>query len=361
MKISLGIKIQDGPWGGGNQFGLCLSEYLIDQGNQVFFDLTEPDLDLIVLVDPRVGSQTSNYTDREIIHYLLTKNRQALVVHRINECDERKNTQGVNRMLIKANQVADHTVFISDWLNNLLVGQGLDCPSVSVIHNGADRDVFNAEGFQPWNGSGPLRIVTHHWGGHWMKGFDVYGRLDEMLTQPEWSDKIEFAYIGNLPAGFQFTNTNYIPPLSGHDLAAELKKHHLYLTASQNEPAGMHHVEGAMCGLPVLFRNSGPLPEYCTGYGLVFEPNDFESSLEKMMAEYDHWAAQMPGYANTAEKMCSEYFALFKQVVGQRNKLIRQRRLWKRPGYSAPTWFAGRVARSRQYVKDNLRLLIGGG
>ena len=37
----------------------------------------------------------------------------------------------------------------------------------------------------------------------------------------------------------------------------ELKKHDIYITASENEPSGNHHMEGALCGLPILFKDSG--------------------------------------------------------------------------------------------------------
>ena len=46
---------------------------------------------------------------------------KTVVVHRINECDERKNTDYVNKSLIKANKVADHTVFVSSWLKKFLL------------------------------------------------------------------------------------------------------------------------------------------------------------------------------------------------------------------------------------------------
>ena len=40
-------------------------------------------------------------------------------------------------------------------------------------------------------------------------------------------------------------------------LANELKKHDIYITASENEPSGNHHMEGALCGLPILYKDSG--------------------------------------------------------------------------------------------------------
>ena len=112
MKISLGMNLQRGPWGGGNQFGHSLVHYLKEKGVEICFDLEQPDLDLIVLVEPRSKLQISAYTDQEIKAYLLQKQWQTLVVHRINECDERKGTTYVNQQLIEANACADHTVFI---------------------------------------------------------------------------------------------------------------------------------------------------------------------------------------------------------------------------------------------------------
>ena len=96
-----------------------------------------------------------------------------------------------------------------------------------------------------------------------MKGFDVYKKLDELSEEVDWKGKIEFTYIGNLPKGFNFKNSRVINPLSGEKLAEQLVSHHIYITASNNEPAGMHHIEGALCGLPIIYKNSGALPEYC--------------------------------------------------------------------------------------------------
>ena len=36
----------------------------------------------------------------------------------------------------------------------------------------------------------------------------------------------------------------------------------------------MHHIEGALSGLPLIFRKSGALPEYCSDYGIEFIDDD---------------------------------------------------------------------------------------
>jgi hypothetical protein len=199
MKISLGINLQRGPWGGGNQFGRALADYLQQKGANVCFDLTIPDLDLILLTEPRSNLRSSAYTDKDVFRYLGSENRNAIVVHRVNECDERKATKNVNPVLRRANLCADYTVFVSNWLKNLHLRQGMGCKSSRVIHNGSDRSIFHSTSYRPWERKGPLRLVTHHWGANWMKGFDIYKRLDRLIATDRYRQIVAFTYIGNLP------------------------------------------------------------------------------------------------------------------------------------------------------------------
>jgi len=61
MKLSLGMKLRPGPWGGGNQFGLLLTQYLRQRGFEVSFDLKDRELDFIILCDPRIEGPTATY------------------------------------------------------------------------------------------------------------------------------------------------------------------------------------------------------------------------------------------------------------------------------------------------------------
>ena len=53
MKVALGQKIQEVPWGGGNRFAAALASALEGRGDKVVCGLDDPDIDLIVLTDPR--------------------------------------------------------------------------------------------------------------------------------------------------------------------------------------------------------------------------------------------------------------------------------------------------------------------
>lgn len=328
MKIAIGSKLISSSWGGGNQFASSLVKACREKGYFVTFDLKDRDIDIILLTDPRSYNSNVTFGSLDIIFYLLFRNNKAIVVHRINECDERKNTIHMNTFLRWANYSADFTVFIASWLKNLdLFQKGK--PS-KVILNGGDKEFFRNYS-KNWDSKSPLKIVTHHWSPNKMKGFDVYKKLDNLLSSSEWKKRIEFTYIGNLPKGFKFKNANCIKPINGTKLGKELSKHHLYISASINEPAGMHHIEGILCGLPIIYRNSGALPEYCQDYGISFQNQNFVPALSRMLKQYPIFKNNINKYPHNSEKMTSEYLNLFSKLLENRDVIIKKRSFLKSP------------------------------
>lgn len=232
----------------------------------------------------------------------------------------------MNRLLKNCNEVADYTVFVGSWLKQLDLWQGEGRMPSSVILNGSDQKTFNQNGFTPWDGKRPLRLVTHHWGGNWMKGFDVYDHIDQMLSLPEWREKIDFTYIGNTPANYQFRHAKHIKPLSGTALADALKENHAYVTGSLNEPGGNHQNEAALCGLPLLYIRSGCMPEYLEGYGLEFlNKTDFEDKLRELMENYEVWQKKIKLYPHNSYKSCQQWISLLEKLTRERDMLLRNR------------------------------------
>jgi len=342
VKVAINYEVQDGPWGGGNRFVANLIRALTARGDSVTACLDDTDIDIVLIIDPRRRNPAVTFSVGAILSYLTRRNPNAIVIHRINECDERKGTRGMNRRLKWANYVADHTVFVAAWMRrDIAVWDGKDDGNSSIILNGADPHTFHSGGHEPWSGAGKLRLVTHHWGGNWMKGFDVYQRIDAMLAEPAWRDRIDFTYIGNLPRGFKFRNAGYRKPLDGTALADALRAHHVYVTASINEPGSNHQNEGALCGLPVLYRESGALPEYCTGYGVSFVPETFEAALTKMIDKYRDYQPMMSGYPHVAARTVNAYIDLFDSLLTRREAIVGQRHLWRKPVARFATHFSG--------------------
>ena len=93
----------------------------------------------------------------------------------------------------------------------------------------------------------------------------------------------------------------YVPPLDGEALAAELRSHHVYITGSQNEPGGNHQNEGALCGLPIIYRTSGCTAGILPGLWRAVRARDLVESGRSDDREYPHWVTEMPRYPRTAE------------------------------------------------------------
>ncbi|MAH99424.1 MAG: hypothetical protein CMA12_08860, partial [Euryarchaeota archaeon] len=258
MKISIGTNIKDGPWGGGNLFAINFKNYLINKGIQVVFDLKDNDIDIILLTEPRKTSPSSAFTNYDVLDYVTYINPDALVVHRVNECDEHKDTNFINKYIAYANKCADATVFVSSWIKDLYMQfEELKSKPHKVILAGANENIFNPNNHSKWNKENKLKLVTHHWSNNWNKGFDVYKELDNLLNKKGFSDKFEFSFIGRLPENLIFQNINVIEPKVGEELASALKQNDLYITGTINEPSGNHHIEAAQCGLPIMYIDSG--------------------------------------------------------------------------------------------------------
>lgn len=316
MKISIGSRIIEGPWGGGNLFVVNFKNYLIESGHEVIHDLCEKDIDVILLTDPRsrkVSSSTYNHLD--ILQYKKYVNPNVTVIQRINECDERKGTNYINDFYLESTKCADHIIFVSSWLRDIYLNIGLEKNKTSVIMSGADSNIFNQSNLNLYDKK-KHKFVTHHWSSHHNKGFETYTEFDELLDKPEFKN-IEFTYIGNIPEGKKFKNIVVKEPLSGYELANELKKSNFYLTASKNEPSGNHHIEAAQCGLPILYFDSGGIPEYCRGFGVKFSDN-FEEKLIEIIKDYEIYKNNLKRYPFNAQIMCKEFLDKFFETKKQK-------------------------------------------
>jgi len=308
------------------QFGKAFAAYFKEQGNDVIFDLYDPGIDIILLTDPRRSSSSSTFTDADIAYYLTNVNSQAIVVQRVNDNSSSRDSDFRSRRLAFANHCAHQTVFVSNWLQEDYERDGFSLIEPVVIHNGADRAVFHGVGGRIWDGNEKLRVVTHHWSTNWKKGFDVYREIDVLLNQQRYRELFDFTFVGRVPSNVQFRNTRVVAPLTGTHLADELRSHHVYVSASIGEPAGMHYIEAALCGLPVLYRRSGSLPEYCSTFGLPFNEGEVGVGLFSAYERYSELKANMSEYPYDTERCCGSYDSLFRQLLTKRDEVVNRRR-----------------------------------
>ena len=128
---------------GGNAFARNLSSFLIESGHEVVYSLVDKDIDIILLTEPRKISETSSFNHKDIGEYLSVINNNSIVFHRINECDQRKGTNYINEYLIKSNSVADVTIFVSRWLKNLYIEDGIRKKIYIQLWQVQTENIFN--------------------------------------------------------------------------------------------------------------------------------------------------------------------------------------------------------------------------
>lgn len=312
--VSINMFPTSGAWGGSSEFVKQFVLVLRRYGFRVVFDLNGS-VDVIVVIDPRDDLQKKAYGMQEIVAYKRA-HPATRVLHRINECSKRKADTVMDEFLRKANDVADHTVFISEWLRDYFIERWFDSTKAhSVIYNGADPAIFHPIGSAVHTGQGLFRLVTHHWSPNPMKGFPVYAEVDRLIAEGELPG-IELWIIGQWPKDIAWRSAKLLPPASGHELADLLRQCHGYITASLWEPCGMHHIEGAQCGLPLLYHeNGGGIVEAGRRYGLGFTEPTLVERLQEFRRNYPELRQRTLADMPSGDRMASDYARVVQRML----------------------------------------------
>lgn len=326
MKIAFNRQPRRSPWGGGAHFATTFADYLVAQGHEVVYSL-QPGLDWIIMLDPRY--EDGGFAANDIAIYK-AKHPHVKMLHRINDTGVTRGGEALDNLIIGANQLADRTVFISSWVKDHF-GPRKRHPNDTdaVITNGCDERYFYPEGwtstewYKARSGSDgkifyppgfdkphtPVRLVTHHWSNNPKKGVDLYEYIDELI---DCGAKLEFTYVGRYPVGHIPKHAKIIAPLYGTALGDELRKHDVYVTAARHEACGSHHVEGAACGMPVIYHNEGGgVVEMCSRYGVgIDNVSEFNAALETIQKDYRSFYNLASNADLSAATMCKKYLEL---------------------------------------------------
>lgn len=315
--VAFSMRPARGAWGGSSAFVAQLAPVLRRRGYRVCYDL-RGDVDLIVIIDPRTDNRLKVFGTDEITAYRRAHPR-VRVLHRVNECDQRKATTFMDPLLAEANKNADHTTFIAEWLRDYHTARWFDAARPhSVIYNGADPAIFHPIGATTWKPGEPFRLVTHHWSDNPLKGFDVYEQVDAWIADGKLPG-FEFWVVGRWPQNIRWRAAKTIAPLSGNALASVLRQCHGYLTASRWEPCGMHHIEGAQCGLPLAaHRDGGGIVEAAERYGVLFG-DDYLERLVGFRERYTALRPQLFAQFPSGDRMTLSFADLIQQMIATRD------------------------------------------
>ena len=78
--------------------------------------------------------------------------------------------------------------------------------------------------------------------------------------------------------------------------------------------------------MPILYIDSGGIPEYCENYGLMFTENNFETMLQEFIINFSKLKSNMHTYPHDSDQMCSEYENLFIKLLDSREQIVKVRK-----------------------------------
>jgi len=306
MKLHILHTIHDEAWGGGNQFLKALRDALRQRG--LYAEVAE-NADLILCNSFPFGEL------RMLLALGRLKKKGKKMVHRIDGpiSEIRGKDKVVDSMIYSINQLfAEGTIFQSQWSKeeNQQLGMKVQQNS-AVIVNAPDPALFFQR--EPLPVSGKIKLIATSWSSNPRKGFDVYSFLDTHLD----FSKYEMTFVGNSPIAFK--NIIMVPAQSSKGVAALLRSHHIFITASQKDPCSNSLLEALHIGLPAVVRNDGGHPELAKKGGMVFNgTQDVISVIDRVASSYQQYVDQID--VSTMTQVVDEYVEFSERVFSKSQK-----------------------------------------
>ena len=308
MKIAILSSIILGPSGGGNQFLKGLRKY---------FNLRNIYADNVFEADCILVNSHHWMKDLPLVLYAIVVHNKKFV-HRVDGplgLTRGDSARQLDKLIARFNKnICSATIFQSNWSKQNCINRGFDPDKKSiVIINGVDSDLFYRK--RDVYFSGKVKIVMNSWSSNMNKGFELYRYIDDNLD----FDEYDVTFIGNSPVDFK--NIKIIPPLPSNVLADEMRRHHIYLTASINDPCSNSLIEAISVGLYPLAINSGGHPELLNNCGLLF--NSKADVIAALNQARDRIRSKFGSNCRTIENVGGEYVDFFREVCSSKNSVSR--------------------------------------
>jgi glycosyltransferase involved in cell wall biosynthesis len=179
-------------------------------------------------------------------------------------------------------ELAHATIAISNATVEMYREIGVELVRPRVIHNPCNTRIFNREGRVGFDRGRRTRLVAVSWSSNPRKGGPVYRWLEDALDPSRY----ELTFIGNTTE--TFGRTRHLPPLPSHELAAELRRHDVFVTATENDAYSNALVEALSCGLPAIYLDSGGSGEAVKQGGFPFrDKEEIPALLDRLVDEYE--------------------------------------------------------------------------
>jgi len=294
-----------GPYGGGNQFLRSLRKELTARGAYA--------------EDPMKADGilfNSFPTDHTLFKRALDikrRNPSVVLVHRIDGplstirgTDDQSADRGIHEF---AKLLADGCIFQSRWSLNHNIKLGFDAEGIPniVVLNAPSPTLFNTKDKPSFRAENP-RIIATSWSSNLRKGFGDYRWIDENLDFSRYA----MSFVGR--SVYKFQNIKTVGPVDQGKLAALLKDHDIYISASRYEACSNSILEAIHCGLPALCYNGSSNPETLQGCGLLYErPEEIPGTLETICQDFPSIQQEMAPIPLTT--VADRYLEFFEAIL----------------------------------------------
>ena len=281
------------PAGGGNQTLRALTRELERRGVRVGNNTLSPSTRSVLF-------NSFNF-DLARLEILRRRASGARMVHRVGAVTSlyRGVDDGTDARVAEMNsRLADATIAISHSTIAMYREIGIELVDPHVVYNACDDEIFNSRGRQPFSRARKTRLISSSWSDNPRKGAPVYEWLEDNL---DW-DRYEFTFVGNSPT--RFRRIRHVPPVPSKELAALLRGHDVFVTATECDAYSNALVEALSCGLPAIYLDSGGSSEAVKEAGFAFrERDEIPSLLDRLVDEYEQRQARidLPSPAEIAD------------------------------------------------------------
>lgn len=263
------------PYGGANQFLLALWAELARRG--------------LRLENNRISrwSRACLFNSYNFDSHRLRRSKRpgCRTVHRVDGPISvyRGDDTAIDRRICGLNQeLADATVFQSQYSLRKHFEMGLEFRCPSVIPNAVDGRIFHGRERVPFDRGRKVRLISTSWSDNPNKGAATYAWLEEHL---DW-ERYEYTFVGRSPVAF--SRIQSMPAVNSERLAAVLRAHDIYITASRHDPCSNALLEALNCGLPALYLDSGGHGELVGDGGIPFtDREEMPPLLDRLVDEYE--------------------------------------------------------------------------
>jgi glycosyltransferase involved in cell wall biosynthesis len=91
----------------------------------------------------------------------------------------------------------------------------------------------------------------------------------------------------------------------------------VYITASRWEPCGMHHIEGAASGLPILYHSEGGgIVEGCQNHGMAFSNvEEIITKLDNLLENYSSVRSKIDYEFLSIDRCIKDYYSIIEKML----------------------------------------------